>query len=69
MPNIDLSFQGWIRGANIKTAYSPVNGNIDVSQMSQEELADKLNLGELYLSLEDCLNDNNKVEIELFDFE
>ena len=78
MPNIDLSFQGWICGANIETAVvlkkntdtgDPVGSRIDVSDMNKEEFIDKLNSGELAITLTDALNDCNKSECELFDYE
>ena len=61
MPKVDFCFSGWVRGAEITQA-----GDTDVSDMSSEELTEKLKKGELCISLGDYLYDNNDAsEIEI----
>lgn len=69
MPEIDFSFQGWVRGADIATAADIAGKRVDVSKMSSSELCEKLNNGELFISLVDAIHTSNKEEIEMFDFE
>lgn len=71
MPKIDLCFRGWFIGTNISTAIDGKSFKpVAVSDMTSEELVEKLRLGDLLLSLADVMdNDNKDQEIELFDFE
>ena len=64
---VDLSFQGWVRGANITSATNVKGETIDVTNMP--DLIEKLNKGELFVSLADALEDNKDSEIEIFDFQ
>ncbi len=70
MPNIDLCFQGWVRGADMETA-TDVNTmeEVDVSSMSATELIKKIDDGILCISLNDALDVSSKIEIEIFDIE
>ena len=55
MPRIDFSFQGWIHGDDV-TSYANQEGErVDVSGYTALEIAQKLNEGELFLSLGDHL--------------
>ena len=69
MPQIDFSFQGWVRGADVTDATNAQGEKVDVSNMDAKELAEKLEKGELFISLGDHLYDNKDSEIEIFDFE
>jgi len=69
MPEIKFCFQGWVRGAEIKNVTDAEGELVDVSTMSPETLVQKLNNGELFISLADHLKDNIEEEIEIFDFE
>lgn len=74
MPKVDFNFQGWVRGADIKTVtvQNPYTGNLvktDVSHADPADVAHKLATGEYMISLGDFLYDNRKSEIELTDFE
>jgi hypothetical protein len=68
MPKLDLCFSGWLRGADIKKATDQNGKTIDVVGMPADELAKKLNAGELFISLGDHLYNSNDSEIEMFDF-
>ena len=69
MPKIDLCFQGWLRGAIITEAAETATGNkVDVREMSAHELTQKLDSGELCISLGEHLYESRKAEIEMFDF-
>lgn len=70
MPTINLCFQGWIRGATIRQALNTKTGNtIDVSRMSSQKFVDKLNKGELAISLTEALDDCSNSSVELHDYE
>ena len=68
MPRLDFTFSGYVRGVEIDTATNAAGESVDVSKLSGEQLADKLERGELFISLGDHLYTNNKSEIELSDF-
>lgn len=68
MPKIDFCFQGWVRGANIHTATNKEGKEVDVSWMSEERLAQRLNEETLTISLGDHLYKSRDAEIEIFDF-
>jgi hypothetical protein len=68
MPNIGFCFQGWIRGATVSHATNRTGARVDVSSMTEDELCDKLESGELSISLGDYLSDNHKASIEMYDF-
>lgn len=69
MPRIDFSFSGWVRNADVTKATDCNGKEVDVSAMDDEELAKKLRIGELFISLGDHLYVSNKEEVEIFDFE
>jgi hypothetical protein len=69
MPKMNFCFQGWVNGANIIEATDVDGKKVNVSKMNPEELADKLNKGELFISLGDYLYSNRKSNIEMFDFD
>lgn len=69
MPKMNFNFQGYIDGASITEA-SDVNGEtVDVSEMSASELGQKLNAGDLFISLGDYLYESDDAEIEITAFE
>ena len=68
MPNIDLCFSGWLRGADITTATNSAGEKVDVSKMKSSELAEMLNNGLLTIALGDYLYQSQDAEIEMFDF-
>jgi hypothetical protein len=69
MAIISLCFQGSISGVEVYKA-TDVNGKeVDISEMGNKELADKLSRGELFVSLRDLLYQGEDEEIEMFDFE
>ena len=70
MAKIDLCFSGWVRGADIDWATNVNGEKVCVANLPAEELARKLEAGELFVSLGDYLyNSNDDAEIQLFDFE
>jgi hypothetical protein len=72
MPRINFSFQGWINGADITVCYDSQTGEkVNVSNLSVNELTEKLNLGELHITLSDYLNKGNtdQEEVDIFDFD
>jgi len=70
MPEINFCFQGHITLANVRTATDSRGEPVDVSSMDPHALAEKLEQGELFISLGDYLYDDSKdAHIELFDFE
>ena len=70
MPRVSFSFSGWVTEAEITKATDTEGKEVDVSCLAGEELAHRLNAGELFISLGDYLYGNSrKTEIELFDFE
>jgi hypothetical protein len=68
-PVIDFCFSGWVRGATITEANNADGETVDVSTMPAEELAEKLECGELFIALGNYLYASRKNEIEIFDFE
>lgn len=68
MPKLDFSFSGYVRGAEIDTATNAAGERVDVSKLAGEQLAQKLEQGELFISLGDHLYRSGKSEIEIFDF-
>jgi hypothetical protein len=70
MPEINFCFQGHITLADVTTA-TDINGKeVDVSNMAPHELAERLESGDLFISLGDYLYENSKdAHIEMFDFE
>ena len=70
MPNVNFSFSGWVVDADVATATDANGEEVDVSEMAGKELADKLEAGDLFISLGDYLyGRNRKSEIEIFDFD
>lgn len=69
MPRVDFCFQGYVLGASVDKA-TDVNGKeVDVSKMNAKTLADKLEKGELFISLGDHLYEGRKNECKLHDFQ
>lgn len=69
MPQINLCFQGWLRGVEIKQVFDVHGEPVDVSEVSSKEVADKLKSGEWSISLHDALDNADDSEIQLHDFE
>ena len=69
MANISLCFSGRISDVEIFKATDAKGDDVDVINMSSKELVDKLNKGELFVSLRDLLHQSEDEEIEMFDFE
>ena len=69
MPKIDLCFSGWVRGVEVSKASNDNGEAVDVSNMEADELARKLEKGELFISLGDHLYEGDDEEVCLFDFE
>jgi hypothetical protein len=68
MAILSFNFSGWCR-ADITKAFDITKGkDIDVSKMSAEELADKLNNGELAINFTDVYEDAGSVENAVTDF-
>lgn len=68
MPRIGFSFSGWCR-VNVSTATDASGNDVDVSKMDGDELSRRLEEGELFVSLNECLDDSSKSECEISDFE
>lgn len=69
MPKITFSFSGWVRNAPVERALEVATGNeIDVSQMSSEELMAKLEAGELAISFAEAYGNSSDVDIEIGDY-
>lgn len=68
MPKVDFNFSGWVRNAEVTTATNIHGNTVDVSKMNSDELAKKLEKGELSISLKDYLNKTEE-DVEVFDFE
>jgi len=70
VPSVSFAFSGWVVGADVTTATDTQGDEVDVSHMTGEDLACRLDAGGLFISLGNYLYDNSrKTEIELFDFE
>ena len=69
MPKIDLCFSGWVRGVEVSKASNDNGEAVDVSNMEADELARKVEKGELFISLGDHLYEGDDEEVCLFDFE
>jgi|3_EtaG_2_1085321.scaffolds.fasta_scaffold00329_27 hypothetical protein len=67
MPNITFTFSGWVRD-EINTAHDIYGKDVDVSKMPAAELAEKLEEGDLFISLGDHIYSSMKNEVELSDF-
>ena len=67
MPKISFCFQGYAY-AEILTAKDIEGEDIDVSEMRGEELASKLELGELFIDLANHISQSHKNEIDIYDF-
>lgn len=62
-----ISFEGYAV-ADLETATDISGNKIDVSDMDPNELVEKLNKGDLFISLSDALDVSNDSEIDLFNF-
>lgn len=62
-----ISFEGHAV-ADLETATDISGNKIDVSDMDPNELVEKLNKGDLFISLSDALDVSNDSEIDLFNF-
>lgn len=69
MPRIDFSFSGWVRGADVTECTDDQGNPVDVSEMDNEQLAELLEKGELFISLSECLDNCKDNEVEIFDYE
>lgn len=58
MPKINIKYQCWIEDAEVEVAYSEDGDEVDVKNMTSEELLEKLNNAELFLFAEDYIFDN-----------
>lgn len=67
MPRIKFSFEGYAV-ADLETATDISGNKIDVSDMGPSELVEKLNKGDLFISLAEALGVSNDSEIDLFEF-
>ena len=68
MPMIGFCFQGWVR-INLETVQEASTGNdVDVSEMDDKELEEKLKEGIYTIDLSESLRDSEDKEIELHDF-
>ena len=68
MPMIVFCFQGWVR-INLETVQEASTGNdVDVSEMDDKELEEKLKEGIYTIDLSESLRDSEDKEIELHDF-
>lgn len=68
MPKLDFCFEGWVCGAEIKTATDTEGNTVDVSNMSARSLADALNKGKLFIPLGNFLYNNSDANIEMSRF-
>lgn len=55
MPQINFSFEGYVRRADITEAYNEEGRLQDVSHLTKEELISRLHNGSLRLNVEDIL--------------
>jgi hypothetical protein len=71
MPKVSFSFSGWVRDAEITKAMNLANGgeDIDVSHLTRDELVEKLNSGELAISLSDAMDNSKESDAEISDYE
>jgi len=70
MPHVSFSFKGWVSGASVdKATDTQTLEDVDVSGLTDDEFVQQLNDGKLLLSLDDCLSDCKKSEVEIFDYE
>jgi hypothetical protein len=70
MAKIDFAFGGWIRGADVtKVTVVDTGADLNVEEVSADELMTKLATGEWAISLGDYLYDSEDAEIEISDFE
>jgi PIN domain nuclease of toxin-antitoxin system len=67
MPMIDLYFRGFVRGATVNKACDQDGNEVDVSRMSEYELAAKINEGKLIIELAPHLSEHVECQIEVFD--
>ncbi len=67
MPKINFSFRGY-GSSNIEEATNAEGNTVNVSAMDADILADKLEKGELFISLVDHVYGHRKNEVEIFDF-
>lgn len=69
MPTIGFCFQGWVR-IDLNTVQEVETGdNIDISNMSAKELAEKLKSGIYSIDLVESLRDCDDSNVELHDFD
>lgn len=68
MPNISFAFEGYAR-TTVDVATDPQGNVVDVSTMSAKELCEKLEDGDLFISLGDHIYNSRKSEISITDFE
>ena len=72
---IDLSFQGYVRGAEIKKVYD-IKKDEDVfvkdlieSGLTKEQIVDKITDGVYAVSFPECFQNCDETDVELFDYE
>ena len=69
MPRITFSFSGWVKNTPVESVLEVATGNeIDVSQMSSEDLIAKIEAGELAISFTEAYGNSSDVDIEISDF-
>jgi hypothetical protein len=69
MPKISFTFIGHVSDAIISEAWDDSKNTIDVSKMSGEELAKKLQDGELFISFSEAYADCQTCSCEMDNFE
>jgi len=70
MPKISFCFSGWVNGANVSVVMDVASGQeVDVTDLTVNEVVERLLSGEWALSLWDGMNNCDSSEAELFDYE
>lgn len=70
MPRVNFTFSGYVTGARVNAAFNPnLDIDIDVSDMSDDELAAKLQSGELTIDLSSAITHCKEANVEFDDCE
>jgi hypothetical protein len=68
MPMVDFNFGGRFSGVTVKEAYDRQGKKVDVTNLTDYELALSLNRGDLTINLTQCLEDHVECQVDMQGF-
>lgn len=67
MPKINLCFSGWLTGVQINTVTDADGNEIDVSNRSASEIAERIDSKEWFVDFVASYRDSSDQSVEIFD--